>query len=709
MSLVVGLQLLTSLVIAGIVVIRSREDILRCFSLAVPALAGVVLCIYFPVWNRLLLSRGKYHRFDEMQAAIRNTGWLETLLHRPEILTKLEQGELVYYGDGIGGFTTVLKYPYPLGSIKYSMANSGKIDASSRGDMKTQTLLAHFPMLFHRDPKTVMVLGLASGITAGEVLHYPVEQLDVIDISREVVTASDFFLPWNNNVLSNPTTNMIVQDGRAHLQLTRQKYDVIISEPSNPWMAGLATLFTRDFFALAKDRLNENGIFVQFIHSYQMDWHTFALVGRAFEKVFPNSLLVLTAPSGAGSDYLLVGFKGKGKLTLENAQQKLSYARQSKNITLADPKLLCRLIVSEDLQRLFGSGPLNTDNWPRLEFAAPKLMYIKDPMTAMNIRSRKWLSPQTNRIVQQITTDVDLQIDFAVYALSVYQPFRDMVDLSKATPSQKERFFKLMETYCVNNSIDTDIFGDDALKQRCYSIQIEVIEDKIDSMPDKAISYLYLGNLYYEKGVLDEAIRYFSEALRIKPELAEAHYNLGVALAQQGRLDEAITHFTRALRVNSDLADAHYNLGIALAWQGKLDEAIRHFTEVLRVKPDNSKARVHLGIALARQDRLDEAVTHFSEALRIEPDLADAHHNLGATLIRQDKLDEAIRHFTEVTRIKPDDAKAHLYLGVALSQQAKLDEAIKHFTEALRINPNFTAAQESLEKALLLQKNKDSK
>jgi spermidine synthase len=588
-----------------------------------------------------------------------------------------------------------------------------------------------------------MVLGLASGVTAGEVLHYPVEQLDVIDISQQVVVASDFFLPWNNNVLSNPRTNMIVQDGRAHLQLTRQKYDVIISEPSNPWMAGLATLFTRDFFALAEDRLNEDGIFVQFIHSYQMDWATFALVGRSFRQVFPNSLLVLTAPSGAGVDYMLVGFKGKSKLNLENAQQKLSYARQSKNITLADARLLYRLIVSEDLRGLFGRGHVNTDSWPRLEFAAPKMMYRSDPMITRKIQSQRWLSPETMRIVQQVTTDVDAQIDFAAYALSVYEPFRDMVSLSQATPSQKERFFKLMETYCANHSIETDVFGDDELKQRCYSIQIDIIEDKIDSVPDKALSYHYLAGLYYEKGMLDEAIVNYFKSLQIKPDHAQAHYNLGVAVAQQGKLnqavkhftealrinprfakahsnlggvlirqgklDEAIAHCTRALRVKPNLADAHYNLGLVLAEQDKLDEAVRHFTEALQIEPDNTQARVYLGIALARQDRLDEAVTHFSEALRINPDFAEAHHNLGATLAQQGKLDEAIRHFTEVTRIEPESAKARHNLGMAFAQQGKLDEAIKYFTEALRIDPDFTAAQESLDKALLLQRDKNRK
>ena len=76
-----------------------------------------------------------------------------------------------------------------------------------------------------------MVLGMASGITAGEVLHYPVERLDIVDINDQVVEASDFFIPWNHNVLSDPRTNLIIQDGRAHLDLTVRRYDVIISEP----------------------------------------------------------------------------------------------------------------------------------------------------------------------------------------------------------------------------------------------------------------------------------------------------------------------------------------------------------------------------------------------------------------------------------------------------------------------------------------------
>ena len=186
------------------------------------------------------------------------------------------------------------KWVNPIGRANYTLLNSGKTDASSHGDRLTQALSAHIPLLFHPDPEKVMVLGLASGMTAGEALLYPVKQLDVLEINDQAVKAAEFFNPWNNNCLTNPRTRIIVQDGRNHLELTNEKYDVIISEPSNPWMAGLANLFTLDYFKTVKGRLNENGIFVQWIHSYDMDWATFAMVGRTFAEVFPDGLLMKT-------------------------------------------------------------------------------------------------------------------------------------------------------------------------------------------------------------------------------------------------------------------------------------------------------------------------------------------------------------------------------------------------------------------------------
>ncbi len=497
LSLVVGLQIFTSLAVGSYLMLVNRQYSLRWLTLAVPALAGLLLCFYFPRWNRLLLSQGRYHRFEGISSELKSSGWLEALSKGPKMLTEESRGELVYYGDGIVGFVTVLRMVDAFGTPDYNLVISGKTDASSRGDMPTQVLSAHFPLMLHPNPKTVMVLGLASGVTAGEVLHYPVERVDVLEISPEVVDASDFFVTWNNKVLSNPRTEMIVQDGRAHLQLTNRRYDVIISEPSNPWMAGLAALFSQEFFELAKNRLNENGIFTQFIHSYQMDWPTFSLAARTFANVFARSILVRTQPG----DYLMVGFNGKNKLVSENIRQNLPYAQRSSNITLRRAESLYRFIMTEDLAGLCGQGPIHTDNRPRLEFAAPKQMYVDDPAIERNIHTRKWLSRKTMTILHQLVADVDAQIDLVAFVLSIHEPFANMVDLSRATPEQKERFFKLMETYAANNKVDYSTLEDAQLARRCRSAQIKTLESRIDELPDKALSYFTLADLCQRSGL----------------------------------------------------------------------------------------------------------------------------------------------------------------------------------------------------------------
>jgi spermidine synthase len=408
------------------------------------------------------------------------------------------------------------------------------------------------------------------------------------------------------------------------------------------------------------------------MHSYQMDWETFALVGRTFTSVFPNSLLVLTDPSGRGFDYLLVGFKGKDRLALEYGKQKLVHVRKSKNVTLTDPRLLYRLIVSEDLQGLFGQGTIHTDNQPLLEFAAPKLLYHDDlQIFNKKIQSEKWqsLRPDTRNIIQQITANADSQIDFSAYALSVFAPFRDMVDLSKATSLQKERFFELMERYCASNKLDYSILKDNELKQRCLSIQIEFIQNKIDFLPDRLASLYYLGSLYNIKRWTSKAISYFTEVLRINPKYTKAHNELGIVLSKQGRLDEAISHFSEVLRINSGNAEAHYNLGLVLANQGRMTEAISHFSEVLQINPEDTEAHNELGIALSKQGRIDEAISHFSEVLRINSGYAEVHNNLGMALVRKGRIEDAVVHFRAALRIKPAFVSAHNNLKKVLTLQ----------------------------------------
>jgi spermidine synthase len=560
---VIALQLFTSLIVGGFLLWNAREQSKKRILTILPGLLVLILLLYFPQWDRQMLSVGKYHRFDHPE--IREVGWVEALFSGTDWFSQYIDGEVVYFGEGIAGFTTVLKTEFDiLGNKGYALYSSGKPEASSQLDMDTQTLSAHVPLLFHKNPKTVLVVGLASGVTAGEVLHYPVERLDVIDINKQVVGASNFFRPWNNHVLSNPKTKLIIQDARAHMELSNSKYDVISAEPSNPWMAGLATLFTEDFFTLVRDRLTDDGIFAQFIHTYQMDWPTFALVGRTFSKVFPNSLLMRTNPSSLGPDFLLLGFKGNTGFKGHVAENSVRFARQSKNVTLNDHRVLYNLIVSEDLQRLFGDGPVNTDANPWLEFSAPKLLHTDDPMIRERLNTNRSLRKKTIEIIRQGAMDVDLGIAFAAFTLSLIRPemaFQNPVDFSRASHAQKERLKSIMKDFCTNNIVsDFSLFGDEELIKVCTAAQFESVQQRLPIAEDKAPLYLQLGILHSNVGEADVALRHFKEALQTDPHNADVYYDLALFLSKLGRTADAIKHYSEALRLKPYYVYAANNL-----------------------------------------------------------------------------------------------------------------------------------------------------
>ncbi len=144
-----------------------------------------------------------------------------------------------------------------------------------------------------------------------------------------------------------------------------------------------------------------------------------------------------------------------------------------------------------------------------------------------------------------------------------------------------------------------------------------------------------LGSTLMHQGKLDEAIRQFQEATRLKADRANAHNNLGIVLGEKGQIEEAISQFQEAIRLEPGYAEAHNNLGTALGMKGQFDEAIRQYQAALRLKPDYAGAHNNLGTALARKGQIDEAIGQLQEALRLKPDYADARRNLDAALAAQ--------------------------------------------------------------------------
>jgi tetratricopeptide (TPR) repeat protein len=187
----------------------------------------------------------------------------------------------------------------------------------------------------------------------------------------------------------------------------------------------------------------------------------------------------------------------------------------------------------------------------------------------------------------------------------------------------------------------------------------------LDVDDESSIAHSAMANVLYRQNRVQEAIEHSQRAVAIAPKYPEALNGLGVGLARQGRAADAIEDYRRALAIKPAYDDAEANWGVALAQQGDAAGAIEHYQRALAINPDNSNAHVNWGNALVRLDRPDEAIVHYAAALRIRGDNADAHHNWGVALARQGKFAEAIEHFRAALTIDPSHAEAQQYLDKA--------------------------------------------
>jgi predicted membrane-bound spermidine synthase len=254
---------------------------------------------------------------------------------------------------------------------------NGKVDASSRVDLSTQYLLAHVPLAARPESRDVFVLGLGSGVTAGALLGHPVETVTIAENCQPVLRGSRFFAEWNRNVLADPRVRVWNDDARTVLKLGSRHYDVIISEPSNPWMVGVGSVFSREFYQLAASRLKEGGLMCQWFHVYEMSDEIVSLVLRTFNSVFPY--IELWDP-GEG-DIILLGGLRPWKSSAEVYRQVFDRERvrsDFKAIGLETPEALwARQLASQRTAfAIAGEGPTQSDAFPILEYEAPKAFFV---------------------------------------------------------------------------------------------------------------------------------------------------------------------------------------------------------------------------------------------------------------------------------------------------------------------------------------------
>ena len=258
--------------------------------------------------------------------------------------------------------------------IRKLVINSRTNASDSASDMSTQVLLAQLPLLFAPRTDRVFVVGWGSGVSIGSAARTAIGQVTAVELEPAVVEASAFFKHVNLDPLANPRVRLYEDDARHILVASDERYDVVLNEPSHPWVAGVANLFTRDYYELVARRLEPDGILGTWIQSYQIAPETYRSLLATLQSVFPEILLF---HSPGTSDTILLAARRPFVVDLPELERRFAAGETRAEFARVGVKspaqLLGSLYLGSDAARGWSAGArLNTDDNMYVEFRGPR-------------------------------------------------------------------------------------------------------------------------------------------------------------------------------------------------------------------------------------------------------------------------------------------------------------------------------------------------
>ncbi|MBE0574977.1 MAG: fused MFS/spermidine synthase [Desulfuromonadales bacterium] len=303
--------------------------------------------------------------------------------------------EVMYYAEGTTSTVSVVK----IKGVNQGLNVNGRTVASNdKKDQQCQYTLGHLPMLLHKNPEKVWVLGMGTGMTAGAtVVHPEVKSVTVVELEKHVVPAARTFAADNHSFLEHPKVKVVFNDGRNFLLTTEERYDVITADPIHPWSQGAAYLYTDEYYRLAASRLRSGGVMCQWLPIYELTPRDLRSVVKTFANNFQYVYVWLT-----DYDAELIGSNEPIEINIDDLQKRIEASPE----VLADlqrvdmgsaAQFLSYGIMGPAASRAYGKeAPLNTDDNLFLEFSAPDSKG-KAELIAINIASlasyREDLSP----------------------------------------------------------------------------------------------------------------------------------------------------------------------------------------------------------------------------------------------------------------------------------------------------------------------------
>ncbi len=367
-----SLQLLTVINIGlGLQVVLSVQRI-KPLSWGFAGLTAAALMV-------LILNPAAFRMWDRKYFAIFRNNQPEAFNTPERKKDALKNTEVLFYHEGIDSTISSIKI---IGGIQAVLVNGKVVASSALRDRQCQLTLGHLPMLLHKNPRKVLVVGLGTGMTLGATsVHPAVEELTVAEIEPNVIGAARTFAAYNNHVLDNPKLKMVFNDGRNFLMTTPDRYDVITADPIHPWTQGSGYLYTDEYFRIASAKLLPGGIMCQWLPIYELSVDNLKSVVKTFSNSFKYTMAWLTQ-----NDAELIG--SNAPLIIDEAQlmQRLAAPavyRDLKPVMMdtATDFLSYFIMGTAGLTAFSRDGIVNTDDNLYLEFSTP-VSIGKDVMPA---------------------------------------------------------------------------------------------------------------------------------------------------------------------------------------------------------------------------------------------------------------------------------------------------------------------------------------
>ncbi len=329
----------------------------------------IIVTIFIPPWEKMVMTMGFYVNPVEGKAV-------------EEIKGGTHRDRLVYYKEGVNAIVTVRKGGENEGTVSYQANGKQEARSVNGAPSVAWSILGHIPLLMHPGkPENALVIGLGSGITLGAMQSHPLDSFDVVELEPAVVEASRFFKEANNDALGDKRVKLHVTDGRSFLFSERQKYDVIVSGVSDPWITGVSNLFTYEYFEELGNKVKDDGVVALWFQNYRITPKELKIGLNTFASVFPHVSVWFHYTDTL--DLVVIGSKKPHGFDMKKLSERLEHppvktALSRVNIHGPYEVLDLFLIGNDDIRSYMGSPRLNTDERPILEFTLPRLLYM-DP------------------------------------------------------------------------------------------------------------------------------------------------------------------------------------------------------------------------------------------------------------------------------------------------------------------------------------------